>query len=300
MAENHQYSILLKETTLYVRLSQELERQRHGWNVERHSNAEMEFHYLLAGTCQVDIDDRHYRLEGPTLLMIAPGQYHNATTKDSRFLALPLTLVIPDKALRDTLSNRIRQRPILDISPEWGTLCDRIFQEYRCRDMFRDVMLQAFLTQLIVATFRSMSLFPESTRSEESLQYAIRTDKIDGYFGHNFSNSWDEDTLAEILHLSKRQLARILLNHYGMTFRQKKLAARMDHARYLLQMTNMHIYEIAAATGYHSEAAFYKAFRNQYGLTPQDYRRQFPESSAIQPEHPANTGAFGESDEKSL
>ena len=283
LSEQNQYSILLKENIVYVRLWEDLERQRHGWNVERHNNAEMEFHYLLAGTCQVDIENRHYRLQGPTLLMIAPGQYHNASTDDSSFLALPLTLVIPDKALRDTLSSRIRNCPILEIPPEWSALCDRIFEEYTCKEMFREVMLHAFLTQLIVATFRCLSLFPESSHPKESLQYAIRTDIIDGYFGRNFSKDWDEDGLAEMLHLSKRQLARILLNHYGMTFRQKKLATRMDHARYLLQMTDMHVYQIADATGYHSEAAFYKAFRNHYQLTPQEYRRQFPSRHAPQP-----------------
>lgn len=275
MSENNQYSILLKENIVYVRLSEDLQRQRHSWNVERHNNAEMEFHYLLAGSCDVDIESRHYQLQGPTLLMIAPGQYHNASTDDSRFLALPVTLVIPDKALRDTLSSRIRNCPILEVPPEWVALCDRIFQEYTRKEMFREVMLQAFLTQLMVATFRCLSLFPENNRPKESLQYAIRTDLIDSYFSRNFSDNWDEDSLAEILHISKRQLARILLNHYGMTFRQKKLATRMDHARYLLQMTDMHVYEIAAATGYLSEAAFYKAFRNHYQLTPQEYRSQF-------------------------
>ena len=275
MSENNQYSILLKENIVYVRLSEDLQRQRHSWNVERHNNAEMEFHYLLAGSCDVAIESRHYQLQGPTLLMIAPGQYHNASTDDSRFLALPVTLVIPDKALRDTLSSRIRNCPILEVPPEWVALCDRIFQEYTRKEMFREVMLQAFLTQLMVATFRCLSLFPENNRPKESLQYAIRTDLIDSYFSRNFSDNWDEDSLAEILHISKRQLARILLNHYGMTFRQKKLATRMDHARYLLQMTDMHVYEIAAATGYLSEAAFYKAFRNHYQLTPQEYRSQF-------------------------
>lgn len=283
MSERNQYSILLKENIVHVRLVEDLERQRHGWNVERHNNAELEFHYLLAGTCDVDIEDRHYRLQGPTLLMIAPGQYHNAKTCDDNFLTLPVTLVIPDKALRDTFSNRIRNCPILEVPPEWVALCNRIYKEYTGKEMFREVMLQSFLTQLMVSTFRCLSLFPENNHPTQSLSYAIRTDLIDGYFSGNASSDWDEDTLAEILHLSKRQLARILLNHYGMTFRQKKLATRMDHARYLLQMTDMHVYQIAEATGYHSEAAFYKAFRNHYQLTPQEYRSQFDRRPVLQP-----------------
>lgn len=286
MSEANQYSILLKENVVHVRLSkelEELEQQRHSWNMARHNNAEIEFHYVLAGTCQVDIEDHHYQLHGPTLLMIAPGQYHNANTDDSHFLSLPLTLEIPDKALRDILSNRIRNCPILEVPPEWGALCDRIYQEYVGKEMFREAMLQAFLTQLIVATFRCLALFSETSRPAESLRYAVRTDIIDGYFGRNFSKDWDEDSLAETLHLSKRQLARILLNHYGMTFRQKKLAARMEHAKYLLQMTDMHVYQIAEATGYHSEAAFYKAFRNHYQLTPQEYRSQFDRHPVLQP-----------------
>ena len=81
----------------------------------------------------------------------------------------------------------------------------------------------------------------------------------------------------------KEYLQKVKSEFKGMTFRQKKLATRMDHARYLLQMTDMHVYEIAAATGYLSEAAFYKAFRNHYQITPQEYRSQLNHSQTVQP-----------------
>ena len=42
----------------------------------------------------------------------------------------------------------------------------------------------------------------------------------------------------------------------------------------LLQNTEMQVSDIAAQVGYESEGYFYRLFKNQYGVTPLEYRKQ--------------------------
>ena len=101
-----------------------------------------------------------------------------------------------------------------------------------------------------------------------------RTDVIDTFFEDNMACYGTEEQLAEALHISKRQLARVLQEHYDMNFRQKLLVTRMDHAGWLLRTTEKSIGEICSIVGYNSETTFFKNFKNHYDVTPLQYRKQ--------------------------
>ena len=48
---------------------------------------------------------------------------------------------------------------------------------------------------------------------------------------------------------------------------------RMEKARELLTSTNMKISEICERVGYSNLSYFCRSFRNEYGMTPEQYRR---------------------------
>ena len=61
---------------------------------------------------------------------------------------------------------------------------------------------------------------------------------------------------------------------YGVSFRQKLIASRMDLAKYLLRSTALGVNEISAKVGYADNAAFFRAFRQHTGMTPAQYRKK--------------------------
>ena len=90
------------------------------------------------------------------------------------------------------------------------------------------------------------------------------------------------EKLAEQLHLSRRQLARVLQQTYGMGFREKLIRTRMDHASWLLRNTQLPVSHIVMKVGYASEAAFFQAFHSRFGTTPRQYRTRYK----MQPDEP--------------
>lgn len=79
--------------------------------------------------------------------------------------------------------------------------------------------------------------------------------------------------IAEQLHLSERQLSRVIKKQYGMGYREKNRELRMrSAARRLLRGES--IEEIAKEVGYRSESAFFAAFKSYYGQSPAAYRAE--------------------------
>ena len=102
---------------------------------------------------------------------------------------------------------------------------------------------------------------------------AGRLYKIDQVIFSNHTGKLPLTSLARELHLSSRQLSRIIQKHYGVSYRTKNKQLRMQSAARRLQ-NGEDIALVAAAEGYHSLSAFYAAFRKTFGMTPAKYKRQ--------------------------
>ena len=99
-----------------------------------------------------------------------------------------------------------------------------------------------------------------------------RADIIDSFFSLQPECKQSAKQLADQLHVSERQLNRIILQLYKMTFQQKMTQTKMERSAWLLKTTTKKIGEIAQAVGYGSDPAFYQAFKKYFKVTPQEYR----------------------------
>jgi len=82
------------------------------------------------------------------------------------------------------------------------------------------------------------------------------------------------DTLAERLELSSRQISRIFRDNLDISPGQFYLKLRLDKAQQLLSQTSMPILDVALACGFSSNAAFTKAYKTLFNLTPRQERHQ--------------------------
>ena len=65
-----------------------------------------------------------------------------------------------------------------------------------------------------------------------------------------------------------------LKKYYGKTFQQKKQEARMSAAKIYLTDKRLSITQIAEKLNYSTSQHFTQAFRQHYGITANEYRRQ--------------------------
>ncbi|UJF33906.1 helix-turn-helix transcriptional regulator [Paenibacillus hexagrammi] len=81
------------------------------------------------------------------------------------------------------------------------------------------------------------------------------------------------DTVAANLFFSPNYLTLMFKQHLGTTFSKYLSDFRMKKALELLQNSDLKVYEIAPRTGFKDDKYFYRVFKNRFGMTPDEYRR---------------------------
>ena len=241
--ENQDIKLTIDETVFVLRLNRHFLDYCNDWNTARHCNANYELHIILKGACKLDVTSK---------IPFSLSEHHLA------------------KSLRQAIPTSM----VFGLTPELSQLSYRILEELAGTQAFSADLLPALLTNLMISVFRTLRVCDSAGNSPANMPANWRTDVIDSFFEDNMACYGTEEQLADALHISKRQLARVLLEHYGMNFRQKLLGTRMDHAGWLLRTTRKSIGEICSIVGYNSETTFFKNFKNHYDMTPLQYRKQ--------------------------
>ena len=106
----------------------------------------------------------------------------------------------------------------------------------------------------------------------------IRMDEI---IERHFMEDWSASKIANVLHLSSRQIDRIAQKRYGKTFRQALIDKRCKIALHYLLTTDMTAAEIANASGFNSVKSMYREFKQQYSMAPMEYKKHLTETMRL-------------------
>lgn len=82
------------------------------------------------------------------------------------------------------------------------------------------------------------------------------------------------EELADRAGFSRRQMERVFAEHAGRSPAKFYLDIRLQRARHLLFQSDMPILDIALASGFVSASHFSKAYKQMYGKSPRDERKQ--------------------------
>lgn len=245
------------------------------WTTPRHSNTCYELHIILEGTCSLAFDEQTHAMHPGQAVMIAPNVFHAPSAVSESFCRFSLSFSV-DPSLADALSNVDREAyRFFEPGGQAASLCRDILRELDADAFLSRELSSAMFSQLMILCLRAVR--EDSGRTQEAPKPLTQEDeieRIDNFFALYPPEKQTRQELAEYLHCSQRQLIRKMQALYGVSFRQKLIASRMDLAKYLLRSTEKSVNEISTAVGYADNAAFFRAFRQHTGLTPAQYRKK--------------------------
>ena len=93
------------------------------------------------------------------------------------------------------------------------------------------------------------------------------------YIREHIGESLDRETLADVAGFSVPHFHRVFRAHVGESAISYIRRIRLERAGRKLRMGAVDITEVALAAGYDSHAAFSKAFRQHFGLSPSEFRQ---------------------------
>lgn len=126
--------------------------------------------------------------------------------------------------------------------------------------------------------FKMLSYFEEKNNSSSpnknntDFVYQKYVSTIQEYIQLNFSKTVKISELSERLGLSRSHLHRIFKTCTGKSIQDYLVSVRINTARSLLADTDLSCSSIAMSVGYAHYTTFFKMFKLNTGLTPQEYR----------------------------
>lgn len=93
------------------------------------------------------------------------------------------------------------------------------------------------------------------------------------YIRMHIQERLDRETLANVAGFSVPHFHRIFTTHVGESAIGYVRRLRLERAARKLRMGAVDITEVALAAGYDTHAAFSKAFKQQFGLSPSEFRQ---------------------------
>ena len=103
--------------------------------------------------------------------------------------------------------------------------------------------------------------------------HAVCIEDVLRYIREHITEPLDRETLADVAGFSVPHFHRVFTAHVGESAISYVRRIRLERAARKLRMGAVDITEVALAAGYDSHAAFSKAFKQQFGLSPREFRQ---------------------------
>lgn len=103
--------------------------------------------------------------------------------------------------------------------------------------------------------------------------YSHCIEDVKRYIHTHIHEALDRETLASVAGFSIPHFHRVFRAHVGESAISYVRRLRLERAGRKLRMGAVDITEVALTAGYDSHAAFGKAFKQQYGLSPSEFRQ---------------------------
>jgi len=107
-------------------------------------------------------------------------------------------------------------------------------------------------------------------------EYIIKIHKVQDYIEHHLGQSLSIEELSNAAGFSKYHFSRIFQGMLHEPLAHYVNRIRMENALFLLaHRTDKNITDIAYELGYTDSAVFSRAFKNYYGASPREYRKEY-------------------------
>lgn len=231
-----------------------------------HLHREVEIIALFKGSASLSVGGRDYKMAEGDLLIVFPNTVHSYTSEENvdvgKFIFSPDTL--PE--LRDVFNSQYPASPIVSGCEELLSLSKEILISF---DTSSPTVKKAYLLLLTGKLLEKCAVEDRKDFDGDTLNAIL------DYCQKNYRSPLKQSNVASALHISESYLSHVFSAKMEINFCRYLNILRTGEACRLLTEGNNSITEIAYDCGFSSLRSFNRAFFDQMGMTPREYKRSF-------------------------
>lgn len=248
-----------------------------------HWHDEFEIIYVRSGFLAVSISGESYIGKTGDAFVVSPGNLHlmgsQTGTVDYYTFLFPLKYIsfrtddmLDEKLLEPLNSGHLMICPrVKDTAKE---LCEQLIEIYEAKKdeseskITTQVRTKIILLQFILEMWKKGFVIENDTSGRNTVEKEMVS-----YIQQNFTGKISLREFGEQFHLSEKYISRYFKEHFHITLSQYVTYLRLEHAKQLLQDTDIPVTDVAMQSGYQNVSYFIRSFQKAYAVSPLKYRK---------------------------
>ena len=249
-----------------------IENAGRSFQIPVHWHDEFEIIYVRSGFLTVSISGESYIGKTGEAFVVSPGNLHlmgsQSGTVDYYTFLFPLKYIsfrtddmLDEKLLEPLNSGHLMICPrVKDTAKE---LCEQLIEIYMAKkDESESKIATQVRTKIILLQF-ILEMWKKGFVEKEMVSYIQQ----------NFTGKISLREFGEQFHLSEKYISRYFKEHFHITLSQYVTYLRLEHAKQLLQDTDIPVTDVAMQSGYQNVSYFIRSFQKAYAVSPLKYRK---------------------------
>ena len=260
-----------------------IENAGRSFQIPVHWHDEFEIIYVRSGFLTVSISGESYIGKTGEAFVVSPGNLHlmgsQSGTVDYYTFLFPLKYIsfrtddmLDEKLLEPLNSGHLMICPrVKDTAKE---LCEQLIEIYEAKKdeseskITTQVRAKIILLQFILEMWKKGFVIENDTSGRNTVEKEMVS-----YIQQNFTGKISLREFGEQFHLSEKYISRYFKEHFHITLSQYVTYLRLEHAKQLLQDTDIPVTDVAMQSGYQNVSYFIRSFQKAYAVSPLKYRK---------------------------
>lgn len=256
---------------------------KRSFQIPIHWHDEFEIIYVKSGFLTVNISGENYIGKPGDAFVVSPGNLHfmgsQTGTVDYFTFLFPLKYIAfrSDDMLDDKLIEPLNSGHLM-ISPEIKDTvkeqCEQLARVYAAEidksesKITSQIRKKIILLQFIHELWKKGFIVENDTTGRNTVEKEMVS-----YIQQNYMGKILLREFGEQFHLSEKYISRYFKEHFHITLSQYVTYLRLEHAKQMLQETDISVTEVAMQSGYQNISYFIRSFKKTYGVSPLKYRK---------------------------
>ena len=258
---------------------------KRSFQIPVHWHDEFEIIYVKSGFLTVSISGENYIGKPGDAFVVSPGNLHFMGSQTGnvdyftflfplKYISFRTDDILDDKLLEPLNSGHLMISP--EIEDTVKEQCEQLVEIYGAKKeesqskITAQIKTKIILLQFILKLWKKGIIVENDTSGKNTVEKEMVS-----YIQQNFTGKILLKEFGKQFHLSEKYISRYFKEHFHITISQYVTYLRLEHAKQLLQDTDISVTEVAMQSGYQNVSYFIRSFKKTYGMSPLKYRNKY-------------------------